>query len=114
MLSPMTNFHGIGVPSFHQNQTTFMFRSLIIFAFLGISAIGFAARFTIESAGSYALAHNPDLAAARFSIEEARARLLGSGRLSNPELESDLKPNVRGVNSPSASALCSSSHSRTV
>ena len=96
MLSPMTNFHGFAVPSFHQNQTTFMLRSLIVFAFLGTSATGFAARFTLESAGSYALAHNPDLAAARFSIEEARARLLGSGRLSNPELESDLKPNVRG------------------
>jgi len=55
-----------------------------------------AARFTIDSAVTYAIAHNPDLAAARFSIEEARARLRGSGRLSNPELESELRPNVRG------------------
>ena len=55
-----------------------------------------AARFTLDSAVSYALTHNPDLAAARYSIEEARGRLLGSGRFSNPELESDLRPNVRG------------------
>lgn len=73
-----------------------MFRILFVCAFFGASATGFAARFTVESAVTYAVAHNPDLAAARFSIEEARGRLLGSGRLSNPELESDLKPNVRG------------------
>ena len=96
MLSLMTNFHGFAVPSFHQNQTTFMFRSFIVFAFLGTSATGFAARFTLDSAVTYAVTHNPDLAAARYSIEEARGRLLGSGRLSNPELESDLRPNVRG------------------
>ena len=92
----MTIFHGSAVASFHQNQTTFMFRSLIVFAFLGTSVTGFAAQFTIESAVTYAVAHNPDLAAARFSIAEARARLLGSGRLSNPELEADLRPNVLG------------------
>lgn len=39
---------------------------------------------------------NPDLAAARWSIEEARGRLIQSGRLQNPELEAELKPNVRG------------------
>lgn len=73
-----------------------MLRSLIVFAFLGTSATGFAARFTLDSAVTYAVTHNPDLAAARYSIEEARGRLLGSGRLSNPELESDLNPNIRG------------------
>jgi len=73
-----------------------MIRSLLILAFYGTAATSLAARFTIDSAVTYAMAHNPDLAAARFSIEEARARLLGSGRLSNPELESELRPNVRG------------------
>ena len=73
-----------------------MFRSFIIFIFLVPATGGSAAGFTLNSAVTYAIAHNPDLAAARFSIEEARARLLGSGRLSNPELESDLRPNVRG------------------
>jgi cobalt-zinc-cadmium efflux system outer membrane protein len=73
-----------------------MFRILFFITFLASVVTGYAASFTIESAVTYAIAHNPDLAAARFSIEEARARLLGSGRLSNPELESGLRPNVRG------------------
>ena len=73
-----------------------MFRLFLIFSFLSIAGGSSAARFTLDSAVIYAVAHNPDLAAARFSIAEARARLLGSGRLSNPELESELRPNVRG------------------
>ena len=51
---------------------------------------------TIEGAVARALRSNPDLAAARWSIEEARGRHIQSGRLPNPELESGLKPNVRG------------------
>src|SRR6187551_1490697 len=92
----MTHFDGFAVASFHPNQATFMFRFLCFFALSGTSLTAPAAQFTLDSAVAYALAHNPDLAAARFSIGEARARLLGSGRLSNPELESDLRPNVRG------------------
>lgn len=46
-----------------------------------------AASFTLESAVSHALTHNPDLAAAGFRIEEARGKLTGSGRLMNPDLE---------------------------
>lgn len=73
-----------------------MFRNLFTFTFLGLAVAGHAERFTLESAVPYALKHNPELAAARFSIEEARGRLLHSGRLTNPELESELRPNVRG------------------
>lgn len=55
-----------------------------------------AAAFTSESAVRHALANNADLAAARLTVEEARGRLAKAGRLANPELESELKPNVRG------------------
>ena len=41
-----------------------------------------------------ALARSPDLAAARLAIEEAQGRGVQSGRLSNPELEAELKPQV--------------------
>ena len=43
-----------------------------------------------------ALKANPDLAAARWGIEEARGRLWQSGRPANPELEAELKPSVKG------------------
>ena len=69
----------------------------IIFLILAINATGLHAEtLTIEGAVTRALRSNPDLAAARWSIEEARGRLIQSGRLPNPELESELKPNVRG------------------
>ena len=55
-----------------------------------------AATLTIEGAVARAKQSNPDLAAARFAVGEAYGRLLQSGRLANPELESELKPNVRG------------------
>ncbi len=38
---------------------------------------------------------NPDLAAARLGIDEARGRLLGAGRLANPEAGFDLKHDPR-------------------
>ena len=69
----------------------------IIFLILAINATGLHAEtLTIEGAVTRALRSNPDLAAARWSIEEARGRIIQSGRLPNPELESELKPNVRG------------------
>ena len=55
-----------------------------------------AAAFTSESAVRHALANNADLAAARLTVEEARGRLAKAGRLADPELESELKPDVRG------------------
>jgi cobalt-zinc-cadmium efflux system outer membrane protein len=50
---------------------------------------------TPQAAVAYALKQNPTLAAARLSIEEARARLQQSGRLSNPELELDFNKNTK-------------------
>ncbi len=55
-----------------------------------------ATPYSVESAVTKSLRSNPDLQAARLAVDEARGRLLGSGRLSNPEIESELKPNVRG------------------
>lgn len=70
--------------------------TIFAFSFLGFATFSFAERFTLDSAVPYAHKHNPELAAARFTIDEARGRLLNAGRLSNPELESELRPNVRG------------------
>jgi len=53
-------------------------------------------RLTIDDAVAHALRHNPDLAAARWSLEEARARMAQAGRLGPPELGSEFKPNVAG------------------
>ena len=49
------------------------------------------ARLTVGTVGNYAVKRNPSLAAARFRIEEARGRLLQSGRLTNPELELEFR-----------------------
>jgi cobalt-zinc-cadmium efflux system outer membrane protein len=73
-----------------------MSRLIIICTLLSCALSGRAATFTVESAVNYALKNNRDLAAARYSIEQARGRLIHSGRLPNPELETELKPNVRG------------------
>ena len=43
-------------------------------------------RVPYASVSSYTLKHNPSLAAARLRIDEAKARLLGAGRLANPEV----------------------------
>lgn len=43
-----------------------------------------------------AVSRNPGLMAARFSVVEANGRLLQSGRPANPEIETELRPNVRG------------------
>jgi len=51
---------------------------------------------TVDSAADYALRRNPTLSAARLRIEEARGRLEQSGRLSNPELETDFSRNTMG------------------
>lgn len=46
-----------------------------------------ASAMTFEDIGRQVAARNPDLAAARFMIDEAGGRNLGAGRLMNPELE---------------------------
>lgn len=53
-----------------------------------------AVTLSLEEAAPYALAHNRDLAAARYRIDAAKGRLKNAGRLSNPELE------VEFLNSP--------------
>ena len=50
--------------------------------------------FSLENAIGYALTHNPNLAAARMRIDEARARLQQAGRLANPEIEVELSRNL--------------------
>ncbi len=51
---------------------------------------------TLESISSRVRTANPDLAAARLRIAEARGRLTQSGRLANPELEFDFARNTIG------------------
>src|SRR4029078_2395798 len=78
------------------NPSSLMLR-LIFLTVITASAAGLHAEtFTIEGAVARAVRSNPDLTAARWGIEEARGRLWHSGRPSNPELETELKPNVRG------------------
>lgn len=57
------------------------------FACFAFATAAGAHDFTLESAVRYARAHNPDLAAARLRIEEARGRHTDAGRLMNPELQ---------------------------
>ncbi|HEX2750025.1 MAG TPA: TolC family protein, partial [Verrucomicrobiales bacterium] len=73
-----------------------MFRFILPAVFAASVAGLRAGTFTVEGAAERAVRSNPDLAAARWGIEEARGRLWQSGRPSNPELEAELKPNVRG------------------
>jgi cobalt-zinc-cadmium efflux system outer membrane protein len=79
-------------------------RSLLFaFALLGIPAS--LPALTIDLAGTPARvrASDPELKAARLAVEEARGRLLGAGRLSNPTLslehqgESGLSPRTTGL-----------------
>jgi cobalt-zinc-cadmium efflux system outer membrane protein len=55
-----------------------------------------AATFAPDEAIRHALAINRDLAAARLLVAEATARQEQSGRLSNPELETEIRPNLNG------------------
>jgi cobalt-zinc-cadmium efflux system outer membrane protein len=71
-----------------------MFR-LPAFLLLLTAASAGAVTLPLERTPDYALAHNPSLAAARLRIDEARGRVLGAGRLANPELEIDFAQNVR-------------------
>ena len=55
-----------------------------------------AATFLPDEAIRHALVTNRDLAAARLLVAEATARQEQSGRLSNPELETEIRPNLNG------------------
>lgn len=68
---------------------------LFTFIFLLAAARAGAVTLPLSRAPDYALAHNPQLAAARLRIEEARGRLTAAGRLRNPEIELDFSQNVR-------------------
>jgi cobalt-zinc-cadmium efflux system outer membrane protein len=63
---------------------------------LGADSVHDSTRLTFDDAVAHALRHNLDLAAARWSIEEARGRMTQAGRLGPPELGSEFKPNVAG------------------
>ena len=74
-----------------------LFLIIIIFGSLSARAqLAGEQDFSLEAAVRQALGHNAELAAARLSVDEARARLLQAGRWSNPELESSFAPNARG------------------
>lgn len=48
---------------------------------------------TLSSLGDRVRSQNPDLAAARFRVDEAVARASGAGRLANPQLETSFEHN---------------------
>lgn len=50
---------------------------------------------SLDQSAAYTRLNNPDLRAARLRIAEAEGRLLGSGRLANPEVGLDAKSNRR-------------------
>lgn len=81
---------------YHFSSVPFMFRTFILFLAITTASVAKEIRLTPLAAGSYAVAHNPTLAAARLRIEEARGRLQQSGRLSNPELEMNFSRNTTG------------------
>ena len=63
----------------------------LFFAFsLTAVTTAYSATVSLESIPNRLRKNNPDLAAARLGIEEAKGRLLGAGRLSNPELGFEL------------------------
>jgi outer membrane protein, heavy metal efflux system len=67
---------------------------ILAFLFSGI-ACTHAVTLSLENTPAYAVRNNPDLKAAQLRIDEARARVLGAGRLQNPELDFGFTQNVR-------------------
>lgn len=64
-----------------------------------------AATLPLDRVGAYTLLHNPQLTAARLRIDEARGRVVGAGRLTNPELELEYLQNVRAAEGALSIAL---------
>jgi cobalt-zinc-cadmium efflux system outer membrane protein len=60
--------------------------SVILFLYFLSSAFAGAVTVPLEDVPAHVRKHNRDLKAAAFRIDEARGRLLGAGRLKNPEL----------------------------
>jgi cobalt-zinc-cadmium efflux system outer membrane protein len=71
-----------------------MSRLFFVFLFFCLAKPICAEGLTPEAAVAHALRHNPDLAAARLGIDEARGRLAQSGRRSAPEVEAEFRPNL--------------------
>lgn len=61
---------------------------------LVLAPAAMGASFSLAEVVPTALAKNADLVAARLAIDEAQGRLVQSGRLTNPELEVEVKPQV--------------------
>ena len=71
-----------------------MFRfSTVIFILTAAAAS--AVTLSLDATPAYAVTHNPQLAAARLRIDEARGRLRQAGRFANPTIESEYRQNVR-------------------
>jgi cobalt-zinc-cadmium efflux system outer membrane protein len=87
---------GLVVTPFHPNHPILMPRFHALVFFFSLALASRAERFTLDSAVIHAINNNPDLAAARLSVDEAKARLTHAGRLPNPDLESELRPNLAG------------------
>lgn len=66
----------------------------LLYLFATPISVATAASLSLSEIVPTALAKNRDLAAARLVIDEAEGRWLQSGRLSNPELGLELKPQV--------------------
>ncbi|HWL53777.1 MAG TPA: TolC family protein [Chthoniobacteraceae bacterium] len=62
-----------------------LFFALLFFAWLPAVLEGSTLTLSLAGSAGYTREHNPHLAAARLRIAEARGRLLGAGRLPNPE-----------------------------
>lgn len=79
------SLHGHETPSRPESLTRkLMFRS---FLFLFILTGAHALTLPLTGIATRVRTHHPMLQAARFAVEEARGRQLGSGRLANPTLE---------------------------
>ena len=76
--------------SLHSNQPLMSFRlTILLFLTCAGSAWADGDSITLDSVGDRVRRHNPQLAAARLRIEEARGRLDNAGRLSNPSVGLD-------------------------
>lgn len=75
-----------------------MYKSLLLAFLLGAPAAfaGKTVSVSLTQSADYTRQNNPDLAAARLRIDEAKGRLLGSGRLSNPEVGFSMNGDRRG------------------
>lgn len=76
------------------SSNPFLFR-ISFLAFVFVNSPVQAEQISLGAIRARVLAGNPDLAAARWKIAEAKGRLLGAGRLANPEVEVERKPNIR-------------------